>query len=204
MSTRHLDDLRAQAQYARQRYDLYKAKAYGQRPTSLAHMRELERASERAEARLRAAEAQERRAHSTEGRRLIRADVHRAAHRANAPVLPRNQGPDDESAGDHDPPRAPRDPCTDGRATKEAIVNTLESFDVRRQRAELVGARIRLARRANGLSRLHLASLLDDTTVHISRWELGRHEPNAFNLQRLSEVLEVPLWFFFGGPPAGG
>lgn len=137
-------------------------------------------------------------------RRLIRADVHRAAHRANAPVLPRNQGPDDESAGDHDPPRAPRDPCTDGRATKEAIVNTLESFDVRRQRAELVGARIRLARRANGLSRLELASLLDDTTVHISRWELGRHEPNAFNLQRLSEVLEVPLWFFFGGPPAGG
>ena len=68
MSTRHLDDLRAQAQYARQRYDLYKAKAYGQRPTSLARMRELERACEGAEARLRAAEAEERRrARSTEG-----------------------------------------------------------------------------------------------------------------------------------------
>jgi hypothetical protein len=62
MSTRHLDDLRAQAQYARQRYDLYKAKAYGQRPTSPARMRELQRACEQAEARLRAAEAQERRA----------------------------------------------------------------------------------------------------------------------------------------------
>jgi hypothetical protein len=62
MSTRHLDDLRAQAQYARQRYDLYKAKAYGQRPTSPARMRELQRACELAEARLRAAEAQERRA----------------------------------------------------------------------------------------------------------------------------------------------
>jgi hypothetical protein len=67
MSTRHLDDLRAEAQYARQRYDLYKAKAYGQRPTSLARMRELERACELAEARLRAAEAEERRARSTEG-----------------------------------------------------------------------------------------------------------------------------------------
>jgi hypothetical protein len=63
MPTRHLDDLRAQAQYARQRYDLYKAKAYGQRPTSPVRMRELQRACEQAEARLRAAEALERRAH---------------------------------------------------------------------------------------------------------------------------------------------
>jgi hypothetical protein len=38
MSTDHLDDLRAQAEYARERYQLYKAKAYGQRPTSPAVM----------------------------------------------------------------------------------------------------------------------------------------------------------------------
>ena len=62
MPTRHLDDLRAEAQHARQRYDLYKAKAYGQRPTSPTRMRELQRACEQTEARLRAAEAQERRA----------------------------------------------------------------------------------------------------------------------------------------------
>ncbi|MGZ6565182.1 MAG: hypothetical protein ACXVH3_35690 [Solirubrobacteraceae bacterium] len=62
MSTTHLDDLRAQAQHARQRYDLYKAKAYGPRPTSPARMRELQRASEQAQARLRFAEAAERRA----------------------------------------------------------------------------------------------------------------------------------------------
>lgn len=67
MSTRHLDDLRAEAQYAGQRYDLYKAKAYGQRPTSAARTRKLERACEGAEARLRAAEAEERRARSTGG-----------------------------------------------------------------------------------------------------------------------------------------
>jgi hypothetical protein len=65
MSTNHLDDLRAQALYARQRFDLYKAKAYGPRPTSPARMRELQRASEQAEARLHAAEAQERRAGTT-------------------------------------------------------------------------------------------------------------------------------------------
>jgi hypothetical protein len=60
MSTPHLEDLRAQAQHARQRYDLYKARAYGQRPTSPARMHELQRACEQAETRLRAAEAQER------------------------------------------------------------------------------------------------------------------------------------------------
>jgi hypothetical protein len=64
MSTDHLDDLRAQAGYARERYQLYKAKAYGQRPTSPARLRELQRASERAEARLRFAEAEEQRAHN--------------------------------------------------------------------------------------------------------------------------------------------
>jgi hypothetical protein len=66
MSIDDLDDLRAQAQHARQRYQLYKAKAYGQRPTSPTRMRELERACEQAEARLRAAEAQERRARTVD------------------------------------------------------------------------------------------------------------------------------------------
>jgi hypothetical protein len=58
MSAARLDDLRAQAQYARQRYDLYKAKAYSQRLTSPSRMRELERACARAEAELRFAEAE--------------------------------------------------------------------------------------------------------------------------------------------------
>jgi hypothetical protein len=56
MPTDHLDDLRAKAQYARERYQLYKAKAYGQRPTSPERLRELQQAYEQAEARLRFAE----------------------------------------------------------------------------------------------------------------------------------------------------
>jgi hypothetical protein len=59
MPTDHLDDLRAKAKYARERYQLYKAKAYGQRPTSPARLRELRRAYEQSEQRLRFAEAQE-------------------------------------------------------------------------------------------------------------------------------------------------
>jgi hypothetical protein len=61
MPTEHLDDLRARAQYARERYQLYKAKALGQRPTSAARLRELQRASEHADARLRFAQAEDRR-----------------------------------------------------------------------------------------------------------------------------------------------
>ena len=62
MPTDPLEDLRTQAQYARERYQLYKAKAYGQRPTSPARLRELRHAYEQARERLSFAEAEEARA----------------------------------------------------------------------------------------------------------------------------------------------
>ncbi len=68
MSAEHLDDLRTQARYARERYQLYKAKAYGPRLTSPARLRELERASQQAEARLRAAETEDQRARAARER----------------------------------------------------------------------------------------------------------------------------------------
>jgi hypothetical protein len=48
-----IEDLEAEARYHRERYDLYRAKVYGPRPTSMARLRELERARDSAEARLR-------------------------------------------------------------------------------------------------------------------------------------------------------
>ena len=53
--SRHIEELLAEARYARQRYDLYKAKMYGLRPTTLTRLRELERMREGADARLRRA-----------------------------------------------------------------------------------------------------------------------------------------------------
>jgi hypothetical protein len=50
-----IEDLAAEARYARQRVDLYRAKMYGARPTSPARMRELERVADGAEERLRRA-----------------------------------------------------------------------------------------------------------------------------------------------------
>jgi hypothetical protein len=61
ISRQHLEDLRTQARYARERYQLYKAKALGQRPTSPARLRELQHRHEQAQARLLAAEAEQRR-----------------------------------------------------------------------------------------------------------------------------------------------
>lgn len=58
VSAARLDELRAQAQYARQRYDLYKARAYGGRATSTTRLRELERESERTQANLRFAKSE--------------------------------------------------------------------------------------------------------------------------------------------------
>lgn len=56
MSSPHLDELRAQARYHRQRYDLYKAKVHGPRATSETRLRELERAATLAAERLAHAE----------------------------------------------------------------------------------------------------------------------------------------------------
>ncbi len=50
--------LRMDARYHRERRDIYRAKAYGDRPSSPMRLRELERAADLAEERLRAAEAQ--------------------------------------------------------------------------------------------------------------------------------------------------
>ena len=54
-----IEDLRAEARYARERVALYRAKAYGVRPTSAHRLRELERVADGASARLRQAEARQ-------------------------------------------------------------------------------------------------------------------------------------------------
>lgn len=54
-----IEDLRIEARYRRERYDLYRAKTYGPRPTTLARLSELERAHQGADARLRRAEQEQ-------------------------------------------------------------------------------------------------------------------------------------------------
>jgi len=58
-ASRDIEALRAEARYARQRSELYRAKTYGPRPTSMSRLTELERIYEAAAARLRRAEESE-------------------------------------------------------------------------------------------------------------------------------------------------
>ena len=58
IDSRTIEDLLAEARYQRHRYDLYRAKMYGSRPPMLTCLRELERAVQGAEARLRRAQQQ--------------------------------------------------------------------------------------------------------------------------------------------------
>ena len=53
-----IEDLLAEARYRRHRYDLYRAKMYGRQPTTMTRLRDLERAYQGAEARLRRAQQQ--------------------------------------------------------------------------------------------------------------------------------------------------
>jgi hypothetical protein len=55
---RRLEELRAEANHARDRHRLYRAKTYGPRLTSPRRLRELERASNLAEGRLRRAQSE--------------------------------------------------------------------------------------------------------------------------------------------------
>jgi hypothetical protein len=52
MADERIDELEAEARYARERVELYRAKMYGSRPTSMTRMRELERTAEGAQQRL--------------------------------------------------------------------------------------------------------------------------------------------------------
>jgi hypothetical protein len=47
-----LEELRAEARFARERFELYRARAYGSRPTSPAKLRELEQEATRTRERL--------------------------------------------------------------------------------------------------------------------------------------------------------
>ena len=55
--SKHVEQLRADLHYLRDRRDLYRAKVYGPRPTRLSRLRELEREYELAESHLRRAES---------------------------------------------------------------------------------------------------------------------------------------------------
>lgn len=69
-----------------------------------------------------------------------------------------------------------------------------------------VGARLRLRRTSVGMSQEKLGEHLGITFQQIQKYEKGTNRIGASRLQNISEVLTVPVAFFFEGldnPPAG-
>jgi hypothetical protein len=56
IGSRRMEEMQNEARYHRERYDLYRAKMHGSRPTSLERLMELERRHLGADARLRSAQ----------------------------------------------------------------------------------------------------------------------------------------------------
>ena len=68
-----------------------------------------------------------------------------------------------------------------------------------------VGRRLREARAAAGLTRQHLAEMLDVHPGSIARWETGGAMPQPFLLEKIAEVTGAPAgWIQYGEPKRRG
>ena len=65
-----------------------------------------------------------------------------------------------------------------------------------------VGSRVRMRRRKLELKQWHLADGLGVTIQQIQKYETGATRVSAGRLQQLSQLLQVPIPFFFKGLPA--
>ena len=63
-----------------------------------------------------------------------------------------------------------------------------------------VGRRVRSRRLECRLSQTELAERIGVTFQQVQKYEKGVNRIGAGRLQRISEALEVPISFFFGGP----
>jgi len=62
-----------------------------------------------------------------------------------------------------------------------------------------IGKRVRTLRLQRGLSQTELGNLIHVTFQQVQKYEKGTNRISAGRLQRIAEVLSVPVSFFFGG-----
>src|SRR3954465_4530109 len=64
-----------------------------------------------------------------------------------------------------------------------------------------VGARVRMRRMMLGMSQEKLGDALDLTFQQVQKYEKGANRIGASRLQQISNILQVPVSFFFDGAP---
>lgn len=71
------------------------------------------------------------------------------------------------------------------------------------QEAELVGAQIRKLRKAKGLTQRELANAIpaNPQASDVSRWERGKHLPNASTREHIAKALGVEIADLYAGRP---
>jgi transcriptional regulator with XRE-family HTH domain len=65
-----------------------------------------------------------------------------------------------------------------------------------------VGSRVRMRRMMLGMSQSTLADGLDLTFQQVQKYEKGTNRISASRLQHISQILQLPVTFFFEGTPA--
>ena len=65
-----------------------------------------------------------------------------------------------------------------------------------------VGSRVRMLRRMLDMSQTDLANALGLTFQQVQKYEKGSNRISASRLQHISQILQVPVPFFFEGAPA--
>ena len=66
-----------------------------------------------------------------------------------------------------------------------------------------VGSRVRMRRMMLSMSQEKLGDALDLTFQQVQKYEKGTNRIGASRLQQISQILQVPVSFFFEGAPAG-
>ena len=64
-----------------------------------------------------------------------------------------------------------------------------------------VGSRVRMRRMMLGMSQEKLGNALDLTFQQVQKYEKGTNRISASRLQQISNILQVPVPFFFEGAP---
>ena len=65
-----------------------------------------------------------------------------------------------------------------------------------------VGSRLRMRRLMLGMSQAYIADAVGVTFQQVQKYEKGTNRVSASRLQHLSQILQVPVPFFFEGAPA--
>jgi transcriptional regulator with XRE-family HTH domain len=65
-----------------------------------------------------------------------------------------------------------------------------------------VGSRVRMRRMMLGMSQEKLGDALDLTFQQVQKYEKGTNRIGASRLQQISQILQVPVSFFFEGAPS--